>query len=54
MKNTLLRLLIPYILIRLFSYVQSPRPYLWWHAAVDCLVIVFYAGFAILLKRKKA
>ncbi len=35
-------LFVPYVPIRLSSYLASPRPYLWWHGVLDFVVISLY------------
>jgi hypothetical protein len=34
--------LFVYAAVRVTSYLDSPRPYLWWHAALDLTVCVLF------------
>lgn len=46
-------LFIPYVPIRLSSYLANPRPYLWWHGVLDLVIISAYV-FVGIASRERA
>lgn len=49
--------LICYVAVRGSSYITSPRPYLWWHFAIDIAVVVVWISalflFAEFIEKSK-
>ncbi len=46
-------LFVPYVPIRLSSYLANPRPYLWWHGVLDFVVVSVYI-FVGIASRERA
>lgn len=42
-----------YLVVRMSSYIAEPRPYLWWHAAIDVAMIAILVGFAHLAEHRR-